>query len=226
MKPLSLTELYPPLGLVVRTPDLVLQVADEYRGARLASNSREGIHAPGFYPFASSWSDAAPEVVAQRVFRNVTSRAWKPGDPWSLNFVVHLRPTMYPIGVMSLRQRDDGAVGTGSWLLLSQQGKGYGTQARAAALKLAFEGMRMLEAVTSAYTYNAPSLGVTRKLGYTEVLSEPREVNGETVTSLMFSVSPDSFRDSEAGRCFGDGIWWTGLEPVLVYFGIEGEFEK
>ena len=58
-------------------------------------------------------------------------------------------------------------VATGSWLGQKHQGKGIGTEMRAAVLHLAFEGLGAQTAVSSAWSDNKPSLGVSRKLGYT-----------------------------------------------------------
>lgn len=223
MKSLNLTELYPPFGLAIRTPSLVLQVADDARAAELARNAMSGIHDKGFYPFATPWTDDSPEAVARAVFNNsARARGWRFGEPWRLNFTVHLRDSMVPVGVMDLRQQDDSpcAVSTGSWLLKSQHGKGYGTQARAAVLKLAFDGFGSTEAITRAYSYNLSSLGVTRKLGYTRDSSEDRQVNGKTVECILFTVSPDAFRSSEVGSKMLNSIWWTGLDSVLEYFHV------
>ena len=57
-------------------------------------------------------------------------------------------------------------VRTGSWLGRSYQGKGLGTEMRAAILHLAFAGLRAREARSAAFRDNAASLAVSRKLGY------------------------------------------------------------
>lgn len=59
-----------------------------------------------------------------------------------------------------------GEVSTGSWLGLAYQGRGIGTEMRAAAPHLAFAGLGARTAVSSAMTENPRSLGVSRRLGY------------------------------------------------------------
>ena len=59
-----------------------------------------------------------------------------------------------------------GTFHTGSWLGRSCQGRGIGTEMRAATLHLGFAGFGAARATTAAFIDNAPSLGVTRRLGY------------------------------------------------------------
>ena len=60
-------------------------------------------------------------------------------------------------------------VGTGSWLGRIYQGKGIGTEMRAAVLHLAFAGLGADYALSSAFADNEASIGVTRRLGYEEI---------------------------------------------------------
>lgn len=212
-------ELYPPIGLIIRTPDLVLQPADEACAVELANAVLEhGIHDPSYSPFSTPWTDADPLTVARSVFTNVL--AARSVDPWMLKFVIRLHGK--PIGVMDLRQHADvrDEVGTGSWLLRHTHGKGYGTQARAAVLKLAFEGLGVREARTAAYTYNSASLGVTRKLGYVHVETEDRVVRGEHAESHKFAVTRELWMNSPAARSLNPHITWTGLDAVKEYLRI------
>ncbi len=54
---------------------------------------------------------------------------------------------------------------TGSWLGRRYQGRGIGTQMRAAVLHLAFGGLGAQQAVSAAFEDNPASLRVSRKLG-------------------------------------------------------------
>jgi RimJ/RimL family protein N-acetyltransferase len=74
-----------------------------------------------------------------------------------------------PIGVQDIWANDFArtrSVGTGSWVTRSQQGKGFGTKARAAVLELAFTCLGAGEARTEYYDGNIASERVSRKLGY------------------------------------------------------------
>jgi len=57
-------------------------------------------------------------------------------------------------------------VSTGSWLGMRHQGKGFGTEMRAAILMLAFDHLGAKTARSSAFTDNPRSLAVSRRLGY------------------------------------------------------------
>lgn len=57
-------------------------------------------------------------------------------------------------------------VGTGSWLGWDHQGKGIGTEMRAAVLHLAFEGLGAVVAVSEALEGNTASERVSERLGY------------------------------------------------------------
>ncbi|MBY8854139.1 GNAT family N-acetyltransferase, partial [Saccharothrix sp. MB29] len=82
------------------------------------------------------------------------SRAWRAGGARG----AHPRP---PAHFPVLREVD-----TGSWLGLEHQGKGCGTEMRAAVLLFAFDHLGALAARSSAFDDNLPSHGVSRKLGY------------------------------------------------------------
>jgi RimJ/RimL family protein N-acetyltransferase len=92
--------------------------------------------------------------------------AWSP-ENWSLNLTVFHAGVV--VGLQGIRARDLAVtreVGTGSWLGRRHQGQGIGTEMRAAVLHLAFAGLGVEEAVSSALDHNAASLAVSRKLGY------------------------------------------------------------
>src|SRR5260221_13370270 len=55
---------------------------------------------------------------------------------------------------------------TGAWLGRRYQGRGIGTQMRAAVLHLAFGGLGAQQAVSAAFEDNPASLRVSRKLGF------------------------------------------------------------
>ena len=80
-----------------------------------------------------------------------------------------------PIGIQELRATGFATlrtVETGSWLGRAFQGKGIGTEMRAAVLALAFDGLGAEVATSGAIDGNAASRRVSEKLGY--------EPNGES----------------------------------------------
>ena len=83
-----------------------------------------------------------------------------------------------PVGVQSMRGErfaEERTVDTGSWLGRASQGRGLGTEMRAGVLQLAFEGLGARRATSGAIQGNPQSLGVSRKLGYTEIGQPPRQ---------------------------------------------------
>ncbi len=87
-----------------------------------------------------------------------------------------------PIGIQELsatRFAVRRVVETGSWLGRDLQGRGLGTEMRAATLHLAFEGLGATTAVSGAMDDNEASRRVSEKLGYVpngESVAAPRGV--------------------------------------------------
>lgn len=97
---ISVNELYPPLGLAVRTPRLIIQPADEQCAAALANVVvKQGIHDPSHMPFDPPWTDLPEIERAQKAFRNAMNR-----DPDQLTFAVRRRRAPNtPVGEVSIR---------------------------------------------------------------------------------------------------------------------------
>ena len=73
------------------------------------------------------------------------------------------------VGVQSAGAKDFPTLrtaGTGSWLGRSYQGKGLGTEMRAAILHLLFAGLDAVAATSGAFIDNPTSHAVSAKLGY------------------------------------------------------------
>ncbi|WP_405787133.1 GNAT family N-acetyltransferase [Streptomyces sp. NBC_00029] len=73
------------------------------------------------------------------------------------------------VGQQNLSARDFATTGearTGFWLGRRFQGQGYGTQMRAAALTLAFDGLGAARVTSTAFADNAVSRAVSLKFGY------------------------------------------------------------
>jgi RimJ/RimL family protein N-acetyltransferase len=163
-----LADLWPLYGLVVRTPRLTLRVPAEPEIAALAELAGRGVHRPGERPFLTPWTEGSPAEVGRRVLRGHWGRlaGWEVGA-WELGLGVFRAGE--PLGMVTLRARDFAVlreVTTGSWLGLAHQGRGYGTEARAGLLALAFDHLGAEWAVSEVFPDNLGSQGVSRKLGY------------------------------------------------------------
>ncbi|MFI7360793.1 GNAT family N-acetyltransferase [Streptomyces sp. NPDC050149] len=159
---------WPLYGLRIRTPRLELRLPTLELLDELASVAADGVHAPGAMPFTVPWTDCPPAERGRAVFQHVlgTVANWSDSD-WALSLAVVHEGRV--VGRQDLMARDfavTGEVTTGSWLGLAHQGRGIGTEMRAAVLHLAFAGLEAATAVSDAMTDNPRSLGVSRRLGY------------------------------------------------------------
>ncbi|MFE3720805.1 GNAT family N-acetyltransferase [Streptomyces cyaneofuscatus] len=175
---------WPLHGLRIRTPRLELRLPDEALLDELASVGAGGVHAPDRMPFIVPWTDGEPDEVGRASYQHVlgTIAGWTPQD-WHLSLAVLHGGKV--VGRQDVMGREFGVrreVMTGSWLGLPHQGQGIGTEMRAAALHLAFEGLGARYAVSDARTDNAGSLGVSRRLGYESDGLQIEVIRGEAVT--------------------------------------------
>lgn len=161
---------WPLFDLEVRTPLLTLRYVDDELAVTLASLAAQGIHDPGFMPFAMPWTRAeSPKLERQAMQYWWRCRAETTPTSWSLNFAVLVDGEVVgSSGLMAtdfprLRQFE-----SGSWLGRAHQGRGIGKEMRLATIALGFVGFEAELALTGAWHDNGPSLGVTRSLGYEE----------------------------------------------------------
>ncbi|WP_406288761.1 GNAT family N-acetyltransferase [Embleya sp. NBC_00896] len=165
-----LTDYWPLFGLRVTTPRLELRVAGQDELFALVELAGRGVHDPDYMPFTTPWTRAPQPAMARNALKYFWSlwANWSP-EEWQLMFaVVHDGEV---VGVQECGAKDFAhryEIGSGSWLGLAHQGKGFGTEMRAAMLELAFAGLGARWAVSSALLDNAPSLAVSRRLGYVD----------------------------------------------------------
>lgn len=140
---------------------------DEHLGP-LAEAAIAGVHDADRMPFQVAWTDAEPATLRREMARHQWSmRTRTKPDDWSVAFAILLGGR--PIGVQDVSGSDFAArrtIESGSWLTRSEQGRGYGTEMRAAILLLAFDHLGAEWAESSAAAWNASSLAVSRRLGY------------------------------------------------------------
>jgi RimJ/RimL family protein N-acetyltransferase len=212
--------LLPPSPLAklrLRTPRLELRLATAAELRALARVAEAGIHDPGRMPFAVPWTDGAgePGFVEDFVQHQVANvRDWRP-EHWVLPLVAFADGR--PIGAQALRAEGFAArrtVDTGSWLGEAFQGRGLGTEMRAAVLQLAFAGLGARRATSGAIQGNPQSLGVSRKLGYVETGTHLVSPRGEPVEHLDLELVAGSFASPVP-------VEITGLAGLLPLFGAE-----
>ncbi|MER5275084.1 GNAT family protein [Streptomyces sp. NPDC002809] len=199
---------WPPYGLRIRTPRLELRLPDLELLDDLASVAADGVHAPDVMPFTVPWTDCPPAERGRAVFQHVLSTVanWSVRD-WSLSLAVLHEGRV--VGRQDVTARDfavTGQVSTGSWLGLAHQGRGIGTEMRAAALHLAFAGLGAVAAVSAAMTDNPRSLGVSRRLGYLPDGLEVAALRGDRVTLQRLRLERARWEEHRTAEVTVDGL--------------------
>lgn len=145
----------------LETPRLELRPPHDGELAALADVAAGGIHPAGERPFLTPWTHLPPQERALYVMQQhwLSRGQWRP-EAWNLGLGVFREGQ--PIGMVSLRGRDFPVlreVKTGSWLGLAFHGQGFGTEARAALLHLAFAELGAVAALSEVFQDNAASQG-------------------------------------------------------------------
>jgi RimJ/RimL family protein N-acetyltransferase len=210
---------YPPLGLRVTTPRLVLQMPTDEDLLTLLDVAERGIHDPADMPFLVPWTDTpSPQRERDSLSHWWGIRSqWSPGN-WNWNGAVYLEGE--PIGVQNLQahhfaQRRQ--VSSGSWIGQEFQGRGIGREMRAAVLHLAFAGLGAILAHSGYLAGNAASRRVSEELGYVANGFSYETIRGELVRVESVVLERSAW---EARR--RDDITIEGLEPCLEMFGASG----
>ena len=202
---------------------LELRLPDAADLTALAALAEAGVHDPAVQPFSVAWTDVEPAARARSVLQYHWRclGAWEPAD-WTLNLVVVHGGTV--VGTQGLSASDYAIlreVSTGSWLGRQYQGRGIGTAMRAAVLALAFDGLGAEFALSDAFTDNAASLTVSRKLGYADDGMTRHVIRGRPAESRRLRLDRASWRAArEALRPTLGEVTIDGLEPCLPLFGL------
>ena len=164
----QLTRFWPPFGLTLTTPRLMLRPIRDEEIPAAAEAALSGIHEPGRSPFSKPWAEApAAELgpnMAQWYWR---CRGTMSPQEWTLLLGIWHDGEF--IGCQDIEAKDFAAlktVSTGSWLRRSAQGQGFGKEMRAAVALYAFDWLGAEVAESEAAAWNRQSLGVSRSLGY------------------------------------------------------------
>lgn len=209
---------WPLFGLRVTTPRLELRYPTDDDIAVIAERAAvDSVHDPAFMPFEAEWTDVAPPLLQRNTLQYLWSlrATWQPTD-WHCNMAVVVDGRI--VGMQEAFARHFATLrsaASGSFLFLPEQGRGIGTEMRAAILHLVFAGLGAIEARTAAWADNAQSLGVTRRLGYEPCSSAPKISRGRARTHLDFVLTSERWQPNRR-----DDITIEGLEPCLDLFGL------
>jgi RimJ/RimL family protein N-acetyltransferase len=186
---------WPLWRLVLRTPRLELRPDDDPGLLELLAEACHGVHPPEEMPFGFPWTDVPPaEMVHNGIRFHWSERAAFTQDNWRMNFLIRLDGKV--IGNQSMYATDfarTNEVSTGSWLGMRHQGKGFGTEMRAAILMLAFDHLGARTARSSAFTDNPRSLAVSRRLGYEPDGTFVQVRRGSAATQIRLLVTAERF---------------------------------
>ncbi|MBN9101472.1 MULTISPECIES: GNAT family protein [unclassified Pseudonocardia] len=186
---------WPLRDLVLCTPRLELRPDDDEGLDELVEEAYLGVHPPDEMPFLVPWTEADPRYLGRGMLQyHWAERARLAPENWSVHFLVRLDGRV--VGMQSLHGVDFGVtrhVGSGSWVGLRHQGRGIGTEMRAAVLLFAFDHLGATRARSSAFADNAASQGVSRKLGYRRDGTETVVRRGVATEDVRLVLDPDTF---------------------------------
>lgn len=208
---------WPVLDLVVRTPRLELRPVDEPTAFALVDLASAGVHPPDTMPFAVAWT-AEPDGVRQRhsLQHYWRTRAQVEAELWSLEMAVRAEGALVGSQGLGAAQFPVRRVATsGSWLGQAYQGRGLGTEMRAAILHLAFAGLGAERCESEAFEDNRASRRVSEALGYRENGDEVRVRQGRRARAVRYVIE----RATWAARR-RDDIEITGLKLCLEMLGL------
>ncbi|HEY0816730.1 MAG TPA: GNAT family protein [Pseudonocardia sp.] len=186
---------WPLRNVVLHTPRLELRPDDDAGLDELVAEAYAGVHPPEEMPFARPWTDADPRYLGRGMLQHHwADRAALAPERWILHFLIRLDGRV--VGTQGLGSRNFAItreVETGSWLGRRHQGRGIGTQMRAAVLLFAFDHLGARSARSGAFPDNPASSGVSRRLGYRRDGTETVARRGAPVEHLRWVVTPDTF---------------------------------
>jgi RimJ/RimL family protein N-acetyltransferase len=205
------TDITPLFDLRLRTPRLELRLPTRPELVDLRELARAGVHPPELMPFFYAWTDEPYSEDWVVAFHEAAQRTWTP-DSWNLLLGTWADGRLVGTqGAESSAWLSTRTAETGSWLGLEFQGRGYGTEMRAAIIELLWA--LGAGAVTSgALVGNTASARVSEKLGYRIVGTSEAAPRGTPVTNTLFRLEHDDWRASVP-------VEIENLAPVLRLFG-------
>ncbi|WP_226838808.1 GNAT family N-acetyltransferase [Brevibacterium aurantiacum] len=166
---MDLEDVWPPFSLRIRCGHIELSPVRESDYSELADIAAGGVRRNNIPAFLVNWDSGTPEEIARSIAQyQWGTRANFRVDDWTMEFTVRVNGRA--VGVQGVSATDfvrTRAVSTGSWLALHEQGKGYGTQMRRAALVAFADHFDAREFNSGYFEGNAASRRVSEKLGYT-----------------------------------------------------------
>jgi RimJ/RimL family protein N-acetyltransferase len=207
---------WPLFDLRIRTPRLELRPPTDADLTELAAVAAAGIHDADRLPFMVPWTDQPSPRLERGLLQWVWRRRaeWSP-EEWGLGLAVYADGE--PAGFQDINAKDFaklGVVETGSWLGRGYQGRGIGTEMRAAVLHFAFAGLGAAEALSGAWHDNVASRRVSEKNAYEENGQHRMLRRDESDEQVHYRLTRERWQTR--GR---DDIAIEGLDSLLPWFG-------
>jgi RimJ/RimL family protein N-acetyltransferase len=212
------TRIAPLLSLRLISPRLELRLPSHDELVELAHLAEAGIHPPETMPFRVAWTDSAgkPGFVDEFLAYHEQQReTWLP-EQWVLPLAVCADGEL--VGSQAIEAENFAVtrtVSTGSWLGQRFQGRGYGTEMRAAVLELAFAGLSAACARSGAIEGNAASERVSTKLGCEPAGEGVVSPRGAPLREREFVLTHERWSSRRTTP-----VVVQGLEPCLPLFGL------
>ncbi|MFJ9776417.1 GNAT family N-acetyltransferase [Kitasatospora sp. NPDC101157] len=205
-----ITDYWPLAGLRVTTPRLELRVPTQDELGEVADLAARGVHLPAERPFLTPWGELPPAERARHVLQMHWRRMGRwTAQRWALDLVAFHQGQ--PVGVQDMRAEEFAVrreITSGSWIGLEHQGRGLGTEMRAAMLHLAFAELDAVSATSLSFTDNHSSLAVSRKLGYRPDGISRDVLDGRVVETQRLRLSRDHWQGPPVP------VTVTGLTPT------------
>lgn len=215
---MPLIDHWPLFGLRIRTPRLELRSPTDDDLCELLEVARAGVHDPATMPFTVAWTDlTSPEFEREALRYWWRCRAECTVSSWALPFAVALDGEL--VGLQSLAATDFGELRTaetGSWLGRAHQGRGIGTEMRAAVLHLAFAHLGALAVTSAAFVDNVASRRVSVATGYQPNGTSFALRRGERDEQIRFLLTAE--RWPEVRPDFAIEV--DGFEPCRSFLGL------
>lgn len=165
---MELEEVWPPFALRITCGDMELSPVRESDYPELAVIAAGGVRRHGKPAFLINWDSGTSEEIARSIAQyQWSTRANFRVDEWTIEFTVRVDGRV--VGVQGVSAKDfvrTRSVSTGSWLALQEQGKGYGTQMRRAAVTAFADHFDASVFHSGYFEGNDASRRVSEKLGY------------------------------------------------------------
>lgn len=212
---MELAEIWPPYQLVITAGDLELKIISDDDAPEFVELVLDGVHDPDFMPFGIPWTAAPRDELPANFVRFLWARRSQTSvDEWTLPFAVRRNGEL--VGTQDIKGKQfmiTRTATTGSWLGRRFHRQRIGTRMRQAVCAFAFDELGATEMTSGAFADNAPSLGVSRNVGYQLNGMERIVRNGVAADHQLLRLTPETFNR-------GDPITVRGAEAVRQFLKI------